>query len=265
MLALDGVTFDYPGPVRALDGVDLAHRRGRGARAHRAERQRQVDAAPASRRVAAPDRGAGDGRWTRHHDDAGRGARTDRRARRRRARPPDLRRTILAEAAFGPRQLGRSSADAEQAARLALDEAGLSDAVDMHPGELGAARRKLLVIASTVAMGTPVVALDEPTAGLDARGRDRARSIIGRLRDGGSDRHPRGPRPEVHQCGRRSRRRPGAWTHRPDGDPVAAPVDSHGPHDAPASPPRGHLTSRSDNADDALWSRGGRDAPARAR
>jgi energy-coupling factor transporter ATP-binding protein EcfA2 len=34
-------------------------------------------------------------------------------------------------------------------------------------------------------MGTPVVALDEPTAGLDARGRDRARSIVTGLREEG--------------------------------------------------------------------------------
>jgi energy-coupling factor transporter ATP-binding protein EcfA2 len=92
-------------------------------------------------------------------------------------------RTVVAEATFGPRQLGRSREVAERVALDALAQAGLAQDADEHPGELGAARRRLLVIASVVAMGTPVVALDEPTVGLDARGRERARSMVFRLRE----------------------------------------------------------------------------------
>ena len=39
-----------------------------------------------------------------------------------------------------------------------------------HPGDLGESRRKLLTIAGVLAMGTPVVVLDEPTTGLDGGG-----------------------------------------------------------------------------------------------
>jgi energy-coupling factor transport system ATP-binding protein len=53
----------------------------------------------------------------------------------------------------------------------ALELVGLTDVADQNPYDIGYSRRKLLALASVYAMGTPVVVLDEPTTGQDARGR----------------------------------------------------------------------------------------------
>ncbi len=58
---------------------------------------------------------------------------------------------------------------------------GLADAVDANPYDLGYSRRKLLAIASVLAMGTPIVVLDEPTTGQDLRGAAIVREIVRRL------------------------------------------------------------------------------------
>jgi energy-coupling factor transport system ATP-binding protein len=47
-----------------------------------------------------------------------------------------------------------------------------------NPYDLGAARRKLLTVASVLAMGTPVLVLDEPTAGLDGHGAVLIRDLV---------------------------------------------------------------------------------------
>jgi energy-coupling factor transport system ATP-binding protein len=85
------------------------------------------------------------------------------------------------EVAFGPRMLGRSGADATAAGTRALEAVGLSDAVDANPYDLGYSRRKLLSIASILAMDTPVVVLDEPTTGQDARGIARVQQVLADL------------------------------------------------------------------------------------
>jgi energy-coupling factor transport system ATP-binding protein len=85
------------------------------------------------------------------------------------------------EVAFGPRMLGRSAADAAAAGTRALEAVGLADAGDVNPYDLGYSRRKLLSIASILAMDTPVVVLDEPTTGQDARGIARVQQVLAGL------------------------------------------------------------------------------------
>ena len=92
---------------------------------------------------------------------------------------------VRAEVAFGPRNLGVRGADLDRAVDEALDAVGLGDVADHNPYDLGFSRRKLLAIASILAMATPVVILDEPTTGQDARGVARVRTIIERLSDEG--------------------------------------------------------------------------------
>jgi len=88
---------------------------------------------------------------------------------------------VRAEVAFGPKTLGRSSTEAAAAAAAALEAVGLSELIDANPYDLGYARRKLLTLASILAMETPVVVLDEPTTGQDARGVARIQRVIADL------------------------------------------------------------------------------------
>jgi len=88
---------------------------------------------------------------------------------------------VRTEVAFGPRNLGRRGPELEAAIAEALRQVGLEDSAEANPYDLGYSRRKLLALASVLAMGTPVVVLDEPTTGQDARGTDRVRAIVAEL------------------------------------------------------------------------------------
>ncbi|HEY8636311.1 MAG TPA: ABC transporter ATP-binding protein [Candidatus Limnocylindrales bacterium] len=88
---------------------------------------------------------------------------------------------VRAEVEFGPRILGRSAAVASAAAADALAAVGLTELAEANPYDLGYSRRKLLTLASILAMGTPVVVLDEPTTGQDARGVARVQRVIADL------------------------------------------------------------------------------------
>src|SRR5207244_7804357 len=88
---------------------------------------------------------------------------------------------VRSEVAFGPRNLGRRGAELERAVEDALVATGLETEADTNPYDLGFSRRKLLALASVLAMGTPVVVLDEPTTGQDARGIERVRAIVAGL------------------------------------------------------------------------------------
>lgn len=74
------------------------------------------------------------------------------------------------EVSFGPRNLGVRGAALRGAVEAALDATGLTDERRTNPYDLGGSRRKLLALASVLAMRTPVLILDEPTTGQDARG-----------------------------------------------------------------------------------------------
>lgn len=82
------------------------------------------------------------------------------------------------EVAFGPRILGRSAEQVKAAVAAALEAVGLADVADHNPYDLGYSRRKLLAVASVLAMDTPVIVLDEPTTGQDARGIERVQRVV---------------------------------------------------------------------------------------
>jgi energy-coupling factor transport system ATP-binding protein len=86
-------------------------------------------------------------------------------------------RTLLREAAFGLRQLF-GKAEAEGKARAALAAVGLSGTETAHPAELSASRQRLLALATVLAREPAVLALDEPTVGLDRHGLEALRSAV---------------------------------------------------------------------------------------
>jgi energy-coupling factor transport system ATP-binding protein len=88
--------------------------------------------------------------------------------------------SVRSEVEFGPRNLGRSGAALGTAVREALAATGLDGEERTNPYDLGGSRRKLLALASVLAMETPVLVLDEPTTGQDARGVARVRAVIDR-------------------------------------------------------------------------------------
>lgn len=93
--------------------------------------------------------------------------------------------TVRAEVEFGPRNLRRARSEIATQGEAALHLTGLSAFTERHPYDLSAAQRRLIVLASVLAMGTPIIVLDEPTAGLDYAGVDRVGQIVDDLRQRG--------------------------------------------------------------------------------
>jgi energy-coupling factor transport system ATP-binding protein len=87
---------------------------------------------------------------------------------------------VSAEVAFGPRNMGLRGSELEARVRAALEDVGLGDEAATNPYDLGYSRRKLLALASVLAMRTPILILDEPTTGQDARGVARVRRVAAR-------------------------------------------------------------------------------------
>jgi energy-coupling factor transport system ATP-binding protein len=92
---------------------------------------------------------------------------------------------VRSEVEFGPRNLGVRDAALRDAVSAALRATGLEGESETNPYDLGYSRRKLLALASILAMETPVVVLDEPTTGQDARGVDRVEAIVAHLAEAG--------------------------------------------------------------------------------
>jgi energy-coupling factor transport system ATP-binding protein len=93
--------------------------------------------------------------------------------------------TVHDEVAFGPRNLGLRGGALQSAVVEALDACGLGGEERTNPYDLGQSRRKLLALASVLAMRTDVLVLDEPTTGQDRRGVDRVRAVVRAAAEGG--------------------------------------------------------------------------------
>lgn len=90
--------------------------------------------------------------------------------------------TVAEDVAFGPRNQGLSAAEVERRVAHALDLVGLADRRDASPFELSRpAQQRLAAIAGVLAMEPELLVLDEPTAGLDPRGRARLRALMADL------------------------------------------------------------------------------------
>ena len=87
--------------------------------------------------------------------------------------------TVREEMEFGPRNIGRPDTDAIVEKTIRLFELG--PLANKHPYDLLPAQRKLLTIAAAVAMGTPALALDEPTAGLSQMEKRTVRQMFSAL------------------------------------------------------------------------------------
>ena len=158
--------------------------------------------------------------------------------------------SVREEIAVGPRNLGAGAAEVERRVEESLVRFELEDCADRQPAALSFALRRAVAVAAVFAMDTPILVLDEPSAGLDAR-------HVGRLLARIEERRARGhsvvlvthdmhlvaehvPRCAVMHEGRvnrRRRHRRGAWRPRarrarapgdPSGDPARPPHARHG-------------------------------------
>lgn len=89
---------------------------------------------------------------------------------------------VFTDVCFGPKNMGLSKKDAELRAYQALRQVGLPDeCFYQSPFELSGGQKRRAAIAGVLAMNPEVLILDEPTAGLDPRGRDELFALIEEL------------------------------------------------------------------------------------
>lgn len=87
--------------------------------------------------------------------------------------------TVRKDVGFGPRNLGCSEQEIEERVVKACHQVGLSDEkLDMSPFDLSGGNKRRVAIAGVLAMRPRVLVLDEPTAGLDPRGRNELLELI---------------------------------------------------------------------------------------
>ena len=80
---------------------------------------------------------------------------------------------VFSDVCFGPRNLGLSKEEVEERAKKALTQVGLDESYyKKSPFELSGGQKRRVAIAGILAMHPQVLILDEPTAGLDPKGRD---------------------------------------------------------------------------------------------
>ena len=89
---------------------------------------------------------------------------------------------VLSDVCFGPMNQGLSREDAEIEAKKALQQVGFKEKnYKKSPFELSGGQKKRVAIAGVLAMNPRILILDEPTAGLDPKGRDEILDQIASL------------------------------------------------------------------------------------
>lgn len=93
--------------------------------------------------------------------------------------------TIGKDIAFGPTNLGLNEDEVQKRVKESMELVGLNydNMVDRSPFELSGGQKRRVAIAGVLAMNPKVLILDEPTAGLDPKGRDEIFNQIKELYD----------------------------------------------------------------------------------
>ena len=89
---------------------------------------------------------------------------------------------VLSDVCFGPKNQGLSAEEAQERAKAALAMVGLGEEFYYQsPFELSGGQKRRAAIAGVLAMEPEILVLDEPTAGLDPKGRDEILNQIQKL------------------------------------------------------------------------------------
>jgi cobalt/nickel transport system ATP-binding protein len=86
--------------------------------------------------------------------------------------------TVIEDVAFGPLNLGRSKEQAESLARKTLASLGMVGYEDRVAHQLSGGEKRLVALASVLAMEPQVLLLDEPTNALDSRAQKRLLDVL---------------------------------------------------------------------------------------
>jgi len=90
--------------------------------------------------------------------------------------------TVFKDVAFGPQNLGLKKDEVDKRVRDALKLVGFSEEnYEKSPFELSGGQKRRVAIAGVIAMKPEVLILDEPTAGLDPKGRDEILAQVKKL------------------------------------------------------------------------------------
>ena len=91
---------------------------------------------------------------------------------------------VFSDVCFGPKNLGLTKQETELRAYAALKQVGLEDEYFYQsPFDLSGGQKRRVAIAGVLAMKPDVLVLDEPTAGLDPKGRDEILDQIAKLKE----------------------------------------------------------------------------------
>lgn len=92
--------------------------------------------------------------------------------------------TVYKDIAFGPKNMGLDEEEIDERVREGLSLAGLDEKyLERSPFDLSGGQKRRAAIAGVLAMRPKVLILDEPTAGLDPRGRDSLLNTIKELHE----------------------------------------------------------------------------------
>ena len=89
--------------------------------------------------------------------------------------------TVFEDVAYGPIYQGFKKADVIVKVESALNSVGMSDYKNRNPYHLSSGEKKRIAIATVLSMQPSILALDEPTAGLDPRARRGLIELLSRL------------------------------------------------------------------------------------
>lgn len=95
--------------------------------------------------------------------------------------------TVERDVGFGPKNIGLDDAEIKKRVKEAVTTVGLSydDIKDRSPFELSGGQMRRVALAGVLAMQPDILVLDEPTAGLDPKGKKEILSIIGDVHSNG--------------------------------------------------------------------------------